>query len=99
MELAGPDMSTLPIRNLDAWVKEGLRVRVARDGRSMEAEVRAILAETLAPQARAEHIRRETARRHHRLGCAFPTFDLHGAPIGRTSGMPMGQRNCARIKS
>ena len=38
-------LSALSIRNLDDRVKERLRVRAARHGRSMEAEVRAILAE------------------------------------------------------
>ena len=56
-------MSTLTIRNLDARVKEGLRVRAARNGRSMEAEVRSILAETLALPARAEPDLAEAIRR------------------------------------
>ena len=41
-------MSALSIRNLDDHVKERLRVRAARHGRSMEAEVRAILTEAVA---------------------------------------------------
>lgn len=36
-------MSTLTVRNLDDAVKVRLRVRAAENGRSMEAEVRAIL--------------------------------------------------------
>lgn len=36
-------MAALTIRNLDDDVKEGLRVRAAKNRRSMEAEVRAIL--------------------------------------------------------
>ncbi len=36
-------MATLTIRNVDAAVKERLRVRAARHGRSMEAELRSIL--------------------------------------------------------
>jgi plasmid stability protein len=39
--------SALSIRNLDDHVKERLRVRAARHGRSMEAEVRAILTEAV----------------------------------------------------
>jgi plasmid stability protein len=38
-------MAVLNIRNLPDEVRERLRVRAARHGRSMEAEVRAILAE------------------------------------------------------
>jgi plasmid stability protein len=41
-------MATLTIRNVDAGVKERLRVRAARHGRSMEAEARAILSEAVA---------------------------------------------------
>jgi plasmid stability protein len=40
-------MATLTIRNLDPALKERLRVRAAQHGHSMEAEVRAILQETL----------------------------------------------------
>ena len=36
-------MAAVSIRNLDDEVKELLRVRAARHGRSMEAEIRAIL--------------------------------------------------------
>ena len=40
-------MATLTIRNLDATLKERLRVRAAQHGHSMEAEVRDILQDTL----------------------------------------------------
>ena len=40
-------MATLTIRNLDPALKEQLRVRAAQHGRSMEAEARDILRETL----------------------------------------------------
>lgn len=40
--------STLTIRNLDAGVKQKLRLRAARHQRSMEAEAREILATSLA---------------------------------------------------
>jgi antitoxin FitA len=43
----GP-MATLTIRNVDAAVKERLRVRAAQHGRSMEAEIRSILSEAVA---------------------------------------------------
>lgn len=41
-------MSTLTVRNLDDDLKARLRVRAAQHGRSMEAEVREILRESLA---------------------------------------------------
>ena len=37
-------MAAITIRNLDDEIKERLRIRAARHGRSMESEVRAILA-------------------------------------------------------
>jgi plasmid stability protein len=40
-------MTTLTIRKVDAAVKEQLRVRAARHGRSMESELRFILADAL----------------------------------------------------
>jgi plasmid stability protein len=40
-------MATLTIRDFDDELKARLRVRAAENGRSMEAEVRAILAEVL----------------------------------------------------
>jgi len=41
-------MATLTIRNVDAAVKERLRVRAAHHGRSMEAELRLILTDAVA---------------------------------------------------
>jgi antitoxin FitA len=41
-------LSAMSIRNLDERVKERLRVRAARHGRSMEAEARAILTEAVS---------------------------------------------------
>ncbi len=41
-------MGALSIRNLDDDVKERLRVRAAGHGRSMESEVRAILADAVS---------------------------------------------------
>ena len=41
-------MANLTIRNLDAAIKERLRLRAARHGRSMEAEARRILSEAVA---------------------------------------------------
>lgn len=40
-------MATLTIRDLDDGLKAQLRLRAARNGRSMEAEVRALLREAL----------------------------------------------------
>ncbi|EQD57818.1 plasmid stability protein [mine drainage metagenome] len=40
-------MATLTIRHVDAALKERLRVRAARHGRSMEAELRFILSQII----------------------------------------------------
>lgn len=42
-------MATLTIRDLDDSVRDQLRLRAARHGRSMEAEVREILADAVSP--------------------------------------------------
>lgn len=47
-------MSVLTVRNLDDDLKTRLRVRAARHGRSMEAEARAILRESLADRQGGE---------------------------------------------
>ncbi len=41
-------MAAVSIRNLDDHVKERLRIRAARHGRSMESEIRAILVEAVS---------------------------------------------------
>lgn len=43
-------MATLTVRGLDDATKTRLRVRAAHHGRSMEAEVRAILEDALPPE-------------------------------------------------
>ncbi len=46
-------MASLTIRSLEPELKEQLRVRAARHGRSMEEEARVILRSTIAEQATA----------------------------------------------
>lgn len=45
-------MAVLTIRNLPEEIHRALRLRAAQHGRSMEAEVRTILQETVAPRER-----------------------------------------------
>ena len=40
-------LAAISVRNLDNHVKERLRIRAARHGRSMESEIRAILVEAV----------------------------------------------------
>lgn len=57
-------MPTLTIRNVDEATHQALRERAAANGRSMEAELRAMLAERVAepPLTPAELLRRIRAR-------------------------------------
>ena len=56
-------MTTLTIRNVDPALKAELRVRAARHGRSMEAELRHILKEALGGEKRTEPNLAEAIRR------------------------------------
>ena len=56
-------MTTLTIRNVDPTVKSLLRVRAARNGRSMEAELRVIVTEAMGAEAREEVNLAEAIRR------------------------------------
>ena len=74
-------MTTLTIRNVDPALKEELRVRAARHGRSMEAELRQILKEALGGEKpRAEPNLAEAIRRRF-------------LPLG---GAPREARRCRR---
>lgn len=53
---------TLHLRNVPATVYEGLRDRAKRNGRSMNAEAVALLAESVAREARAAPIADELRR-------------------------------------
>lgn len=49
-------MATLTIRNLDPTIKERLRIRAAEHGRSMEAELRAIVTDAVETPPRPADI-------------------------------------------
>lgn len=61
-------MSAVSIRNLDDRVKERLRLRAARHGRSMEAEMRAILTESVREPGDDEGLDLALSRRFAELG-------------------------------
>jgi plasmid stability protein len=68
-------MATLHIRDLKDSVKESLRVRAARNGRSMEAEARAILEEAAGkrePQEHPYHAIRRAVAEYGPLDLEFP---------------------------
>jgi plasmid stability protein len=56
-------MTTLTIRNIDPVLIEQLRTRAARNGRSLEAELRHILSEALAEERKRETNLAEATRR------------------------------------
>jgi plasmid stability protein len=56
-------MTTLTIRNVEPALKERLRIRAARNGRSMEAELRQILSTTLSGERKSEVNLAEAIRR------------------------------------
>ncbi|MFL5220531.1 MAG: FitA-like ribbon-helix-helix domain-containing protein [Microvirga sp.] len=57
-----PAMATLTVRNLPDEVRDQLRVRAARNGRSMEAEARAVLAAGVNGENRSEEQKDVRAR-------------------------------------
>lgn len=68
-------MATMTIRNIDPGVKERLRVRAARHGHSMEAEVRRILIEaanTPEPGENLASIARELFGPEHGIELELP---------------------------
>lgn len=61
-------MAAITVRNLDDHVKQRLRVRAAKHGRSMEAEVRAILVEVVAEDEVPKNILERLHERFAELG-------------------------------
>lgn len=67
-------MASLTIRNLDNNLKIQLRQQAARHGRSMEAEVRSILSQTLSPPSGEQNFADIIHRR-------FELLDVESLPI------------------
>ncbi len=61
-------MAALSIRDLDDTVKEKLRLRAARNGRSMESEIRAILTSAVTDEAPRTDLFAALTERFGRLG-------------------------------
>ena len=72
-------MATLTVRNIDDALKEKLRVRAARHGQSMEAEIRSILRAAIASDA-ANASRKPLALRIHERFAALGGVDLELPP-------------------
>jgi antitoxin FitA len=76
-------MATLTIRNIDAALKERLRVRAAQHGHSMEAEVRDILQTSLE-----EPVRPREPNLYERIRARF-------APLGGVDDLDLPPREPA----
>ena len=76
-------MATLTIRNIDNAVKEQLRVRAARHGRSMEAELRAIVTDAVGATAQPEINLAEAIRRRFAPFGGVDELEAHPpVPVG-----------------
>ena len=72
-------MARILVRDLEDDVKERLQRRARRHGRSMEAEVRAILkAAVLSEEPPPAELGRRWARRFAGIGLAGPLAELRG---------------------
>jgi plasmid stability protein len=61
-------MAAVHIRDLDDDVKDRLRVRAARNGRSMEAEIRAILTDAVSEPVPSRSLFSELLERFGEIG-------------------------------
>jgi plasmid stability protein len=61
-------MAALSIRNLEEGVRERLRIRAARHGRSMEAEIRSILTNAVSEPAPERELFTDLLSRFTELG-------------------------------
>ena len=78
-------MPILTVRNLPDEVHRGLRIRAAHRGRSTEAEVRAILEDTVRPEGRVKlgSLLSAAGRRAALTDEEFATFVCRDATPGR----------------
>ena len=72
-------MGSVTIRNIDEAIKQGARLAAARNGRSLEAELRALLQTTYAPggNERASRIRAMSGKEFvdHLIAITRPGFE------------------------
>ena len=82
-------MATLTIRNVDPTIKERLRVRAAQNGRSMEAELRAIVTDAIeAPPPPPELNLYDRIRARFELRA--PSTRRHNRDAGKDFGLAYG---------
>ncbi len=80
-------MASLSIRDLDDAVREKLRIRAARHGRSMEAEVRDILTDAVAEDAPGIDLFSALTDRFTRLGGVELDLPIRSTPP-RAASLP-----------
>ena len=75
-------VATIVIRNLDPAVKRRLQLRAARNGRSMEAEARALLTESSSesPKGKLDEREEDLGTAIHRRFAALGGVDLKIPP-------------------
>lgn len=74
-------MAALSIRNLDDRVRERLRVRAGRHGRSMEAEIRAILEEAVRDPKESDDLFSTILDRFAEVGGIDLDLPPRGTPV------------------
>jgi plasmid stability protein len=74
-------MAAITVRNLDDRLKERLRVRAARHGRSMESEVRAILAEAVGEPGDSDDLFQSMLDRFGEIGGVELDLATRSAPV------------------
>jgi plasmid stability protein len=73
-------MATLTIRNLPDDVRDRLRVRAAKNGRSMEAEARTVLTEAVSDEVRPLSLE-EVKKRVRTVQKAFRPYKQPGESV------------------
>ena len=73
-------MASISVRNLDDDVKERLRVRAARHGRSMESEIRVILSDAVQEADEADGLFQQLLERVGEIGGVELDLPRRGTP-------------------
>jgi plasmid stability protein len=74
-------MAAITVRNLDDRLKERLKVRAARHGRSMESEVRAILVEAVAEPGDSDDLFQAMLDRFGEIGGVELDLPARNTPV------------------
>jgi len=74
-------MAQVVVRQLEDEVKERLRQRAVRHGRSMEEEIRVILRDAVQDDAPSEGLGTQIARLFSDLDAPFEVPELRGSPV------------------